>query len=151
MSQTLARCIAQHRALLAEAEEALAWEKRMHAENAALLDDMSRMRDAPAPLPQSSHTESDLLAALVRVTDRAFDDRRQCQQLRQVLDLLLNAVWDCPDDPYVSLRGLDTQVAAFLHQAGLVLAHPTEPDAVRLVAFHEALPDARTSRPTVYG
>ena len=42
-------------------------------------------------------------------------------------------------------------VAAFLHQAGLVLAHPTEPDAVRLVAFHEALPDARTSRPTVYG
>ena len=74
MSQTLARCIAQHRALLAEAEEALAWERRMHAENAALLDDMSRMRDAPAPLPPSSHTESELLAALVRVTDRAFDD-----------------------------------------------------------------------------
>ena len=151
MSQTLARCIAQHRALLAEAEEALAWEKRMHAENAALLDDMSRMRDAPAPLPPSSHTESELLAALVRVTDRAFGDRRQCQQLRQVLDLLLNAVWDCPDDPYVSLRGLDTQVASFLHQGALGRAHPTEPDAVRLVAFHEALPDARTSRPTVYG
>ena len=84
-------------------------------------------------------------------TCRAFDDRRQCQQLRQVLDLLLNALWDCPDDPYVSMRGLDTQVAAFLHQAGLVRAHPTEPDAVRLVAFHEALPDAHTSRPTVYG
>ena len=84
MSQTLARCIAQHRALLAEAEEALAWEKRMHAENAALLDDMSRMRDAPAPLPPSSHTESELLAALVRVTDRAFGDRRQCQQLRHL-------------------------------------------------------------------
>lgn len=64
--------------------------------------------------------------------------------------LLLNAAWESPHDPYVGVHGYDPQVLALLERASLTVRHP-EADAICLHAFHEALPDPSASRPSIYG
>lgn len=153
LTDMLSRCVQQHRALLTELEKELAFEKCLNANFQELLADVQAVRSAlkeSANVPTSTHTETELLHALVRITEQAFTDPALCIQLRDVLELFLNALWESPEDPYVNVCGINAHVLDFLQQAGLVESHPDTPDALRLVAFHEPMPDPNASRPTLY-
>jgi len=111
---------------------------------------MAQALTRPPPRLASDAQASDLLRMIVNVTESAFTEKRLCVQLRVLLEHLMNAIWDTPSDPYVSTKGYDPAVLAFVQRAGLTEPHPTEVCAVRLVAFHEPMPDPSVMRPTLY-
>lgn len=88
----LSRCVQQHRALLTELEKELAFEKCLNTNFQELLADVQAARSAlkeSANVPTSTHTETELLHALVRITEQAFTDPALCIQLRDVLEVCL--------------------------------------------------------------
>lgn len=117
------------------------------------LQELHQIAQALITPPQRSVSEADastLLRMIVTITEAAFTDKMLCIQLRFLLEHLLNAIWDTPSHPYVSTKGYDPAVLAFVQRAGLTEAHPSDADIVRLVAFHEPMPDPFTLRPTLY-
>lgn len=111
---------------------------------------MAQALTKPPPRLASDAQAPELLRMLVNVTEAAFTEKELCVQLRLLLEHLMNAIWDTPSDPYVSTKGCDPAVLAFLQRARITEAHPSEPSAVRLVAFHEPMPDPSMIRPTLY-
>ncbi|WFD18741.1 hypothetical protein MCAP1_000952 [Malassezia caprae] len=157
----MAQAASEHRALLGELEAELELEKRDCEEYAGILtyshktslQELQQMAQAltrPPPRLASDAKASDLLRMIVNVTESAFTEKRLCVQLRVLLEDLMNAIWDTPSDPYVSTRGYDPAVLAFVQRAGLTEAHPAEASVMRLVAFHEPMPDPSVMRPTLY-
>lgn len=121
-----------------------------HKESLQELQQISHALTKPLEPLASNAAPSELLRMMVKVTEGAFTEKQLCVQLRFLLEHLLNALWDTPSHPYVSTRGYDPAVLAFVQRAGLIEAHPSEASVVRLVAFHEPLPDPSMIRPTLY-
>lgn len=63
---------------------------------------------------------------------------------------LLNALWESPSHPYVSTQDYDQGVVTYLRESNVVETHPQNTEQLRLVAYHEPLPDTHTVRPAVY-
>jgi len=105
-------------------------------------------RSSTTPPPTVS--EKQLMSALVAITNRAFPDNDQCIQLRFLLETMLNALWEQPAHPYVPTQNYDPDVVRYVKEAGIVDPHPDDAECLRLIAFHEALPDAHAVRPAVY-
>ncbi|KOS15460.1 centromere protein k [Malassezia pachydermatis] len=153
LRQQLTQCVEQHRILLQELEQELRVAKSTAEDQQTLCQELHEIEQAwqaQPEIPTSSHSEKALLKVLVSLTEHAFADPELCVQLRLLLEWLLNALWEQPDDPYVRTKGLDPSVLAFVQQAQLIEHHPSQAGLVRLVAFHEPMPDPQTLRPTLY-
>lgn len=90
------------------------------------------------------------MQALVAITTRAFPERALCAELRFLLEAMLNALWEDPKMPYVATEGYDPRVVHYLQEAGIVETHDEDTPRMRLIAFHEPLPNARLVRPALY-
>lgn len=66
------------------------------------------------------------------------------------MQTMLNALWESPGNPYVPVQDYDPNVVDYIRKARIVESHPQDPARLRLVAFHEPLPDAHAVRPAVY-
>jgi len=114
-------------------------------------------RTPPGGAAAKSQTEEAVyLRALISVTDRLFTEPALRTQLRMLLDVrigsearttdrqaLLNAVWHRPYDAYVDSSMYAPSVVQRLWQAHLVETHPLDTSRIRLIAFHEQLPDQK--------
>ncbi|WFD32269.1 hypothetical protein MSPP1_003314 [Malassezia sp. CBS 17886] len=159
--------IAQHRALFLDLQEECDMEARAAERAHQIAQDLEGLAETPLPAadtrdargsPAPTATgaadpavEQALLQALLRTTQRAFPDKARCVALRALLEALLNATWETPSNPYVDVDGVDKTVDEFVRRAHLVEAHPQDARLLRLVPFHEALPDASNVKTTQYG
>lgn len=67
-----------------------------------------------------------------------------------LIQTLLNALWENPSNPYVSTQDYDHDVVIYLRETHVVEPHPQNTEQLRLVAYHEPLPDTHTVRPAAY-
>lgn len=108
------------------------------------------------PATKSQAEEAIYLRALISVSDRLFTEPALRTQLRMLLDVrigsearmtdcqaLLNAVWHRPYDAYVDSSMYAPSVVQRLRQAHLVEPHLPDTNRIRLIAFHEQLPDQK--------
>ncbi|WFC98948.1 hypothetical protein MYAM1_001681 [Malassezia yamatoensis] len=153
--QQLETSVEEHRALLESLQRDLKFEQQKVQGERCLFQDLDLVTDVLQAEPEEEEalpklSENDLMLALVDLTNEAFTDADQCAQLRLLLETMLNALWESPSNPYVSIENFDTTVVNYLLQSHTAEKHLKDPNLLRLVAFHEPLPDTHAVRPALY-
>ena len=124
--------------MLAALEQELALEQARAAADEALLRDIEVVAERAVDTTHPRPPRADLVPTLVRATNLAFAPPRSAQ-LRALLEALLNSAWADPH-AYIDTHPYPTDVVDYVLHAHLVEAHPSRPEQMRLVAFHEELP-----------
>ncbi|PKI83422.1 hypothetical protein MVES_002347 [Malassezia vespertilionis] len=154
LSRQLEESIAQHSDMLSALKKEFSMEKHKLENEKQLLDELRISREAlvqtDEPLDETHHVEHELMRVLVNVTNKAFEEAALCAELRFLLEALLNAVWERPQDPYVQVDGYSARVVEYVKGARIAECSPKNRAHLHLVAFHEPLPDPSGVRPSVY-